>query len=91
VIELAAALAVAAVAGWLRPRRSTLAVALVPTAMAFAWLYAHEDIPGDPITLIDVAWYAGMSLVVGASFMLATALGIAARKAAHRRDATTLH
>jgi hypothetical protein len=63
--------------GVVRPRWSTLAAAAVPTALAFAWLVLHEDIPGDPLGVAYLAWYAGMSLVVGAAFALAIAAGVA--------------
>ena len=70
-------LVIASVAlGFVRPRWSTLAAAVVPTALAFAWLVMHEDIPGDPVGFADLAWYAGMSLAVGAAFALALSGGI---------------
>ena len=62
--------------GVVRPRWSTLLVAVVPVVLAFAWLVMHEDIPGDPLGLVDLAWYAGMSLAVGAAFALALACGV---------------
>jgi hypothetical protein len=70
-------LVIASVAlGVARPRWSTLAAAVVPAALAFAWLVMHEDIPGDPTGFADLAWYAGMSLAVGAAFTLALAGGV---------------
>jgi hypothetical protein len=86
VIELGVALAVTAAIGWVRPRWSSLAVAAIPTGLAFAWLFLHEDIPGYRITPSDVAWYLGMSFVVGAAFALACSLGILAGKATGRGD-----
>ena len=81
-IELVA-LAVASVAlGAVRPRWSTLWAAVLPTLLAFAWLVMHEDIPGDPLGAADLAWYAGMSLVVGAAFALAIAVGVVAGRRA---------
>ena len=75
------ALAVASVAlGVVRPRWSTVLFAIVPTALAFAWLVMHEDIPGDPIGLADLAWYAGMSLMAGAIFALALTAGVVPRR-----------
>jgi hypothetical protein len=87
VLEILLALAAAAAVGWLRPRWSTASAAVVPTALAFAWLLLHEDVPGDPITLDDLVWYLGMSLVPGAAFALACCLGVAARRASARRRA----
>jgi len=77
-MELVALLVGSVALGVIRPRWSTLLAALVPTALAFAWLVLHEDIPGDPLGFADLAWYAGMSLVVGAVFALAIAGGVAA-------------
>jgi hypothetical protein len=72
VLEFVLALALAATAGWLRPRWTTsFWVAAVPATLAFVWLLLHEDIPGYTIGLEDIAWYVGMSLVVGAPFALA--------------------
>jgi hypothetical protein len=85
VIELAVALAAAVVIGLVRPRWSTLSVALVPTALAFAWLLLHEDIPGEATALGDVVWYVAMSLMVGAAFALACLLGIVVRRTGGRR------
>ena len=84
-------LAVAATIGWLRPRWSSLWVAAIPSAAAFAWLLLHEDIPGDPTGLDDIVWYIGMSPVVGAAFAMACALGIATRRAPQRRRARESH
>jgi hypothetical protein len=77
-MELVALLVGSVALGVIRPRRTTLLAALVPTALAFAWLVMHEDIPGDPLGFADLAWYAGMSLVAGAAFALAIAAGVAA-------------
>jgi hypothetical protein len=79
-IAIVVALAAAAGFGWLRPRWSSLAVAPLLTALAFAWLLLHEDIPGDPTGLDDIVWYVGMSLLVGAAFALACTLGIVTRR-----------
>ena len=78
-VELVVLLVAFVALGVLRPRWSTLAAALVPTGMAFAWLVLHEDIPGETLGPVDLAWYAGMSLVVGAAFALACAAGVIAR------------
>jgi hypothetical protein len=80
VLEIAVALALAAALGWLRPRWSTLGVALVPTGLAFAWLLMHEDVPGERTTAIDLAWFAGMSLLAGLGFVAACAAGVLARR-----------
>ena len=71
--------------GLLRPRWSSLAAALVPTALAFLWLLWHEDTPGQGTTVSDVAWYVAMSLVVGAVFALAGAAGVVTGRALRRR------
>jgi hypothetical protein len=76
------AIATACVAlGAVRPRRTTLLVAGLPTLLAFAWLVMHEEIPGDRIGLADLLWYAGMSVLVGAGVAFAIAVGIASRRA----------
>jgi hypothetical protein len=81
VIELAV-LAVAYVAlGALRPRWTTLLAALIPAVLSFVWLLLHEDIPGDPLGFVDLAWYAGMSLVVGAVNALAVSGGVVVGRA----------
>lgn len=86
--QVVLALAVAAGFGWLRPRWSSAwAAGLFPAALLFVWLLLHEDIPEDPIGLVDIAWYVGMSLVGGAPFGVACALGIAARRASGRQRA----
>lgn len=74
-------LTVAAGVGWIRPRWSSLAVAVVPGGLAFAWLLMHEQIPGDETTMADIAWYLGMSLVVAAVIALACACGVLVRRA----------
>jgi hypothetical protein len=89
VVEFALALAVAVVIGLVRPRWSTMSVALVPSALAFAWLLLQEDIPGEATTVSDVVWYVGMSLVVGAAFALACLLGIVVRRTGGRRRTAT--
>ena len=75
-IELVALVVASVALGVVRPRWSTPWAAVVPTALAFAWLVMHEEIPGDPLGPADLAWYAGMSLVVGAAFALAIAAGV---------------
>ena len=78
-------LAIASMAvGVIRPRWSTLLAALAPAALAFAWLIVHEDNPYDAIGPADVAWYAAMSLIVGAAFALAIAAGILTGRATRR-------
>jgi hypothetical protein len=77
VIELVVLAAVYVALGALRPRWSTLLAALIPAALAFAWLLLHEDVPGDELGLVDVAWYSGMSLMVGGVYGVASAGGIA--------------
>lgn len=80
-----AVLAVACVVlGAFRPRWTTLLVALIPALLSFVWLLLHEDIPGDPVGVVDVAWYAGMSLVVGAVYALACACGVVVGRALRR-------
>ena len=70
--------------GALRPRWTTLLAALIPALLSFLWLLLHEDIPGDPLGFVDVAWYAGMSLAVGAVYALASAGGVVAGRALRR-------
>ena len=80
-----AVLAVAHVAsGALRPRWTTLLAALIPAVLSFLWLLLHEDIPGETLGLVDLAWYVGMSLVVGAVFALASAGGVVVGRALRR-------
>ena len=86
-IEVFLTLAVAFTIGWLRPRWSSLWVAAIPFAAAFVWLLLHEDVPDDPSGLDDIVSYVGMSLIVGAAFAMACALGIATRRAPQRRRA----
>jgi hypothetical protein len=81
-MELAALIGVYVALGAVRPRWTTLLAALLPTVLAFAWLVMHEDIPGAPLGLADLAWYAAMSLLVGAVFALAAAAGLALGRAA---------
>jgi len=87
VLEILVVLIVAATIGLIRPRWSSLWCAVVPASLTFAWLLMHEEVPGDPIGLGDVAWYVGTSLAVGAVFALACSLGITARSASVRRRA----
>jgi hypothetical protein len=84
VLELLVAFVVVAVVGWLRPRRSSLWVAAVPGALAFAWLLMHEDILGERVGLADVARYLGMGVVVGVAFSVACGLGVVARRQSGR-------
>ena len=85
VLEVFLTLVVVAAVGWLRPRWSSLWVAVIPGGVVFAWLLLHEDVPFDPVGLVDIAWYVAMSLVVGALFAVTCGLGIIARQALMRR------
>ena len=56
----------------------------MPAALACAWLFLHEDVPGEETGAADAAWYAGMSAVVGAGFAIACALGVVTGRAIRR-------
>jgi hypothetical protein len=80
-----AVLVVAYVAlGALRPRWTTLLAAVIPAVLAFVWLLLREDVPGYTPGVVDFAWYAGMSLAVGAVYALAAAGGVALGRALRR-------
>lgn len=83
-MELAVLAAAYAALGALRPRWTTLLAAFVPAALAFVWLLLHEDVPGDELGVVDVAWYVGMSLAVGAVYVLVSAGGIVLGKVLRR-------
>jgi hypothetical protein len=83
-MEVAALVVVYIALGVLRPRWTTLLAASAPTVLAFAWLFMHEDIPGEELGPIDLIWYAGIGLAVGAALALATAAGVALRRAIRR-------
>ena len=74
--------------GFFRPRWSSLLVALVPTTLAFLWFLFSED---RATAVEDLAWYAGMSLVVGAGFAIFGVVGVIAGRAATRRRGPMLH
>ena len=83
-MELAVVLAIFVACGVVRPRWTSILAASAPTALAFAWMLMHEDIPGESLKPIDLVWYAGMSLLVGAICAPATTAGIALGRAARR-------
>jgi hypothetical protein len=90
-VELAV-LAVAYVAlGALRPRWTTLLAALIPAALAFVWLLLQEDIPGETLGFVDVAWFVAMSLAVGAVYGLASAGGVVVGRAWRRLSGPLSH
>ena len=95
VIQLALLVALVAGVGVIRPRWSSLLVAVVPGGLAFAWFLLHEDVPagvpGAGVSASDIVWYVGMSAVVSAAFALPCALGVIAGRALLRRRAPTLH
>ena len=85
-------LAVAYVAlGALRPRWTTPLAALIPAVLSFLWLLLHEDIPGDPLGFVDLAWYIGMSLAVGAVYALASVGGVVVGRALRRPSGPLSH
>jgi hypothetical protein len=90
-MELAALAAAYVALGALRPRWTTLLVALIPAVLAFAWLLLHEDIPGDKLGFIDLVWYVGMSLAVGGVYALASAGGVVLGGALRRRSGRLSH
>ena len=81
-MELAVLIAGSLALWALRPRWTTMFAASVPVVLAFAWLLVHEDIPGEEARLMDLMWYAGMSLAVGLAFALAIATGVVLGRAA---------
>lgn len=85
-MELAALAAAYAALGALRPRWTTLLVALIPAVLAFVWLLLHEDIPGDKLGVVDMVWYVGMALAVGGVYALASASGVVLGRALRRRS-----
>jgi hypothetical protein len=85
-------LAVAYVAlGALRPRWTTLLAALVPAGLSFVWLLLNEDIPGEAPGPVDLAWFVGMSLAVGAVFAFASAAGVVLGRALRRPSGPVSH
>lgn len=90
-MELAVLAVVYLALGALRPRWTTLLAALIPTVLSFVWLVLHEDIPGDPLGFVDLAWFAGMSLVVGAVYVLASAGGVVVGRALRCRSGPLSH
>jgi hypothetical protein len=83
-MELAVLFLAVIAVGVARPRWSSLAVALVPTGLAFLWFLFREEIPGESTTVGDVAWYAAFSVVVGVVFALACAAGVVTGRALRR-------
>jgi len=81
-MELTALVVFSVALGVVRPRWTTLLAATVPTALAFGWLLMNADVPGEQLGLIDLVWFAGMSLAVGGA--LATAAGVALGRAIRR-------
>jgi hypothetical protein len=73
--------------GALRPRWSSLAVAVVVGAAAAAWSYMLEEVPGYPKDLGDVAWSAAFGAVVAVAFAFVCCLGVlAGRRLRSRRS-----
>ena len=64
--------------GALRPRRSSLAVAVVVGALVAAWSFTLEVIPGDPKGPDDVAWSVMFGVVAAAAVSLVCAIGVLA-------------
>lgn len=83
-MELALLFAAYVGVGAVRPRWTTLLAALVPAALAFGWLLLNADVPGDDVRFVDLAWYAGMSLVVGGVYAFGCAGGVVLGRALHR-------
>jgi hypothetical protein len=91
VMELAVLAAAYLALGAVRPQWTTLLAALVPAVLGFVWLVLHEDIPGDKPDLVDLAWYAGMSLAVGGVYALASAGGVVLGRALRRLSGPPSH
>ena len=85
--ELAVLVTVFAGVCVVRPRWSSLLVVLVPAGLAFLWLLFNEDVPGEEIGSSDIAWFVGMSAVVGAAFLPVCALGVIAGQTLRGRRA----
>jgi hypothetical protein len=85
-MELAVLAAAYIALGALRPRRTTLLAAFIPAVLAFVWLLLHEDVPGDELSFVDLAWFAGMSVATGGVFALASIVGIMLGRAFCRRS-----
>lgn len=90
-MELAVLAALFVALGAVRPRWTTLLAALIPAMLAFVWLLLHEDIPGDKLAFVDLAWYAGMSLAVGGVYALASAGGVVLGRALRRLSGPLSH
>jgi hypothetical protein len=90
-MELAVMFAACAALGALRPRWTSLLVAVVPASLACLGLFLHEDIPGYRTDLGDVAWYVGMSLGVGTVFALVCAGGVVSGRALRDRRTRPPH
>jgi hypothetical protein len=90
-VELAVLVIAVAGVGLVRPRWSSLLVAVVPAGLAFLWLLLHEDVPeglpGADVSASDIAWYVVMSALVGVAFALPCALGVIAGSALRKRRA----
>jgi peptidoglycan/LPS O-acetylase OafA/YrhL len=76
VYELLILILVVFAVGALRPRWSSLAVAVGVGAAAGAWVYMLEEVPGDPKGLDDVAWSAAFGAVVAVGFAFVCCLGV---------------
>jgi hypothetical protein len=94
VMELPVLVAAAAGVGLIRPRWSSLLVAVVPAGLAVLWLLLHEDVPADvpgaDMSASDIGWYLVMGGLVGAAFALPCAVGVIAGRAVRQRRARSL-
>jgi drug/metabolite transporter (DMT)-like permease len=74
VYELLILILMALAFGTLRPRWSSLAVAVGVGAAVAAWSYTLEEIPGEPKGIDDVAWSVGFG--AGAAVAVAFVCGV---------------
>jgi hypothetical protein len=76
VFELVFLCVLALAFGVLRPRWSSLVVAVVVGAAAAVWSFLLEDIPGDPKGVDDVAWSIVFGGAAAAAVALVCAIGV---------------
>jgi peptidoglycan/LPS O-acetylase OafA/YrhL len=62
--------------GALRPRWSSLAVAVVVGALVAAWSLTLEQTPGDPKGLDDVAWSVIFGVIAAVAVALVCGIGV---------------
>jgi hypothetical protein len=90
VVEPAVLVVAVAGVGVIRPRWSSLVVALVPAGLTCLWLILQEDVPGEDVGSSDMVWYVAVSGLVGAAFLPVCAVGVIAGRALRGRRARAM-